>query len=226
MSVALAKYNEAKRALSVAVNIDEVKDIRDKAEAMRLYALQAKDRVLIDQATEIRMRAERRAGELLRDLEKNKGARGSGSNQHELRSHDATTPRLADLGLNKSQSSRWQQLAGIARDDFEDLVAKAQQKASAAVDRAQQPKPKSKPKPKPKPKSMQPIKRGTLDIIAACVSEFEEIVRAAISGMDLEERRGLSAQLTTSLHEIMAAAALQEAKVVGAAPDLDRWVEA
>ena len=48
---------------------------------------------------------ERRAGELLREMPK----QGPGEYQ---RSHDATAaPSLADLGLTKSDSSRWQRIA-------------------------------------------------------------------------------------------------------------------
>jgi hypothetical protein len=46
-------------------------------------------------------------------MEKNKGARGSGSNQHEVRSHDVTAPKLSELGISKMQSSRWQMLADL-----------------------------------------------------------------------------------------------------------------
>ena len=65
---------------------------------------------------ELRIRAERKAGELLARMEKNAGAKGSGSNQHEVRSHDATTPTLSDLGINKHQSSRWQLMAKVSED--------------------------------------------------------------------------------------------------------------
>lgn len=122
---ALVRYEAARNALAEAHRVDEVKDIRDKAEAMAAYARQAKDSELIQYATEIKVRAERRCGELLRVTEKNTGAMGTGSNQHQVRSNDATAPTLADMGLTRDESSRYQQLAAMPTEHFETAVATA-----------------------------------------------------------------------------------------------------
>jgi N6-adenosine-specific RNA methylase IME4 len=135
----LALYSAARHALAEAHRVDEVKNIRDKALALQIYAQQAKDRDLIEHATEIRMRAERRAGELLHKMEKNKGARGGGEKdapRGRLVKPRDTAPKLSDLKVTKSQSSRWQRLAAMDAEAFEARVEGAKRKAVNVLDGA------------------------------------------------------------------------------------------
>lgn len=123
MTTSLTKYEAARTALAEAHRVDEVKDIRDKAEAMAAYARQAKDNELIQYATEIKVRAERRCGELLARTER---ARPEDNLRRGPKSNDATTgPTLAQMGLTKDESSRYQQLAAMPAEHFETAVATA-----------------------------------------------------------------------------------------------------
>ena len=101
--------------------------------ALEVYAKQAKDRDLIDRSTEIKMRAEIRSGEILRDMEKNQGAvpGKTGSKARPVLDERKT---LADFGLSKSQSSRWQQLAALPAPEQEAKIAKAKRIAVATID--------------------------------------------------------------------------------------------
>jgi N6-adenosine-specific RNA methylase IME4 len=142
----LVRYDAACRALADAHSVDEVKEIHDKAVAMQAYARQAKDTTLIIKATEIRMRAERRVGELLIEMAA-RNERHSGHGDQKSGSQLAT-PKLADLGINKTQSSRWQQLAALDDSHFEHKVKSASKRAydnithriikAAKIERAQQ----------------------------------------------------------------------------------------
>jgi N6-adenosine-specific RNA methylase IME4 len=123
----LVLYDTAHRALDEALRVDEVKAIRDRAVAWQAYAKQARDTTMITNATKIRMRAERRAGELLIEMA-NQKERHSGRGDQKTGSQ-AATPKLADLGINKTQSSRWQKLAALDRAVFETKIADASKRA-------------------------------------------------------------------------------------------------
>jgi hypothetical protein len=105
----LARYDAARRALAEAHRVDEVKDVRDKAVAMQHFAWQAKDTTLITQATDIRMRAEHRAGELpiaMAERKERAASKDTLARGRKLQPRDA--PKLADLEITKTHSSRWQ----------------------------------------------------------------------------------------------------------------------
>ena len=76
---------------------------------MAAYARLAKDSEMISWATEIKVRAERKAGEMLAEAKKN-GERANRGKPAKM-SNDAT---LSDIGISRDQSSRWQKLAGIS----------------------------------------------------------------------------------------------------------------
>lgn len=123
----LAQLDSAKRALAEARTIDEAKDIRDKAEAIRGYYQQQRDSLEAQNyAAELKLRAERKLGEMLKETEKNDGAKGLGSNQHLVRLQPATAPpKLSDLGIEKTQSSRWQKIADLPDEVFEQEIQEA-----------------------------------------------------------------------------------------------------
>jgi hypothetical protein len=143
----LLKYEAMCKAIAEVYEIDEVKDIRDKALAIQYYARQAQNTIAERQACEIRLRAERKGGQLLKERkaagEIVHGARGNPGGQGApiVRSHDVTPQTLNDFHISKKQSSDWQKLADIPDDAFEEAL-KGDHPTTGGIIAAHAPKPK------------------------------------------------------------------------------------
>lgn len=130
----LVKYEAACRALAECKAIDEVKGWADKAAAMQAYGRMAKDKTLEVDAAEIRIRAERRLGEMLA-AQKADG----GLNKGKLKQGPAlvanedgkSTPKLADVGIGYDLSSRAQKLAAVPEAEFEAEVGQWRERVTA-----------------------------------------------------------------------------------------------
>jgi hypothetical protein len=136
VEVKLVKYEAAKQAvieaLAETTNLEEALGIQKQAILIKKLAQLKDDRALIDTSTEIRLRAQRRIGQLLKEMAE-RGERDPGrGGDRKSRSHDATVkPKTLDhLGLNKSESSRCQKIADLSEKEFEERVADTKTRAA------------------------------------------------------------------------------------------------
>jgi hypothetical protein len=107
----LAVLNQASRMLDEAKSLEEIKSIRDKAEAARNYVKAAKLGLELQNcAAEVKLRAERKAGGLLRSLRLLGGDRKS--------KRHAAPLKLDELGISRDQSKRWQHIASVTDAEF------------------------------------------------------------------------------------------------------------
>jgi hypothetical protein len=115
--VALPRYDAMCLAIAEAHAVDEVKDLRDQARAIEVYSRQARNTDAERQACEIRLRAERKCGELLTQQAED-GERQTPGGDRRSSSGDARM-KLSDANISHDQSSKWQALAKVPADDFE-----------------------------------------------------------------------------------------------------------
>ena len=114
----LKKLNRVACILTETQDLQEIKTIRDKAEAARKYAQNSGLGLSVqNQAAELKLVAERRAGKLLAEMRLRGGDKRS-------KSHDEIS-RLEHFGIDRNNSSRWQQEAAVPERVFKQYVAEA-----------------------------------------------------------------------------------------------------
>jgi len=131
----LVALDEARTRLAKVASIDEAKGIRDKAEALRHYAkqqglgLEAQNK-----AAEIKIRAERRAGEILAEVERTPPAEVAKRGGHAKAATAQAGPKqrtytetIKDAGIAHGTAQRWQAEASIPEPIFEAFVATAKE---------------------------------------------------------------------------------------------------
>lgn len=124
----LRRLEAAKLALQEAQDITTVMVIRADAAGIT-HALKQRGALLEAQndCAELKLRAERRAGEILKVMDKNKGG-GDQKSDHRSQSGTGDPMTLAELGINKMQSSRLQAIAELSEEIFEAHIAEMKNK--------------------------------------------------------------------------------------------------
>lgn len=117
----LIRYDAACRALAECKAIDEVKAWANKAAAMQAYGRMAQDKTLEVDAAEIRIRAERRLGEMIAAQKAEGGLSPGGRPSPETprQTRGVSSPTLSDAGISYDLSSRAQKLAAVPAAEFE-----------------------------------------------------------------------------------------------------------
>lgn len=143
----LILYDRMLVAINQCHKTDQVKDIRDKALALEHYARQGQNVLAERQAINVRVRAERRAGQLLRGLQKSKGG-GRKSKSHSVNAKQSDfAEQKQQAGITDGQATHWQQLAEMPEEKFEKNLANVK-KSAGKRERKRRPKgPKVEPVP-------------------------------------------------------------------------------
>lgn len=110
--IVLGRWEKAKQAIAECKTIDELKVIRDKAEALRAYAKQAKESLEVqNNVAEIKIRCERKIGEFSKELP---------TKDNQWSSHDGKGTILKDAGI--SHYERYESIANLPEKEFENYI--------------------------------------------------------------------------------------------------------
>jgi len=136
-TLALSRYDVACRTLAAAKAVDHVMEIVAQADAVRVYARQAKNRPMEIDAAEIRTRAERRLGKLMAAQKATVGAAKpplpAGRNGRVAEKPDHMPPALSEAGVDKKLAHRARTYAAVPQEKFEKLLTDKHQSENRRV---------------------------------------------------------------------------------------------
>ena len=138
---ALALYDRMCSAIAECSRVDEAKDIRDKALALEAYYRQARNLDAEREAANVRLRAERRVGELLKELARAEtpNPHGAGGRAGKVVTSDVVTQQspyasaLSEQGITRQAASRYQALANIPEPVFEQALSGPERPTTAGM---------------------------------------------------------------------------------------------
>lgn len=107
---AIAYISNIETAIASASTIEQARDLTSKTKALQAYASSSGESLdMLNNIAEMKIRAERKAGSILLQMEKK-------TNQHGEKNR--SIPALEELGISRMQASRWQAVARVSEDDF------------------------------------------------------------------------------------------------------------
>lgn len=127
-----ARYDAMCRAIDACVQLDEIVEMRDQAAALGVYAKMARNVDAERRTAQIRLRAERRVGQLSAALTRRQGTRGL-NNDGRTAAAQTKRAQLSAAGISVQQSKIWEKVAAIPQPTFEDALRKVDRLSTRAV---------------------------------------------------------------------------------------------
>ncbi len=126
MTGAIVNTNHARRELDQAQSVAEVKDIRDKLDALRSYAkASGMNRDQMYDIAEAKVVAEHKGGRLLKDIDRGKGGRPE---INSLQTATSFQQACDEAGLERTTAHRWQIMALVPDGDLQAYFATQREK--------------------------------------------------------------------------------------------------
>ena len=122
MTTELVKLDQAKTFIAESTDLSELLDFKNKVDAGLLYAKRSNLHEAQNELAEVKLRIDRRLGQILTDKPKQHGARPADTTGLQT----ATPSTYKDIGIEKTEAHRLQQVASVPEEKFEAYVVDTQ----------------------------------------------------------------------------------------------------